>query len=53
MVSLAYDITGGADHAHTVVLTPAQLQQIKVQTGVMTNSSVNVGHFHEVLVNCG
>ena len=52
MVAITYNITGVADHAHTVVLLPAQLQQIKVQTAVMVNSSVNVGHFHEVLVNC-
>jgi hypothetical protein len=52
MVSLAYDITGTADHAHTVVLTPAQLQQIKAKTAVLVNSSSNIAHFHEVTVNC-
>jgi hypothetical protein len=51
-VSLAYDITGTADHAHTIVLTPAQLQQIKAKTAVQVGSSTNFAHFHEVVVNC-
>lgn len=52
MVNVTYTITGSADHPHVVVLTPAQLQQIRAQTAIVVNSSTEVGHFHEVTVNC-
>lgn len=52
MVNMTYNITGTADHSHTIVLTPAQLQSIKTRTAVQINSSSDVGHFHEVVVNC-
>lgn len=52
MVNMTYNITGTADHSHTIVLTPAQLQSIKARTAVQVNSSSEVGHFHEVTVNC-
>ena len=48
-----YGIQGTGDHNHTVVLTPAQLQLIKVKTAVVVNSSSDMAHFHEVTVNCG
>lgn len=47
-----YDITGAADHAHFVSLTPAQLQLIKAKTAVVVNSSINLSHSHEVTTNC-
>jgi hypothetical protein len=51
-VSITYNIAGTADHNHTIVLTPAQLAQIKARMAVAVVSSVNVAHFHDVTVNC-
>lgn len=51
-VSLMYDITGSADHSHTILLTPAQLQQIKAKAPVTVASSVDLAHFHDVTTNC-
>lgn len=48
----SYNIRGSADHNHTVVLTPAQLQLIKAKTAALVNSSTEQFHFHEVTVNC-
>ena len=48
----SYSILGTADHNHTVVLTPAQLQLIKAKTAALVNSSTEQFHFHEVTVNC-
>jgi hypothetical protein len=48
-----YSILGTADHNHTVVLTPAQLQLIKAQSAVVVISSTNQSHSHDVTVNCG
>jgi hypothetical protein len=52
MAPLVYSILGTADHDHQVVLSPAQLQTIKGKTPVVVSSSVELGHFHEVTVNC-
>jgi hypothetical protein len=52
MVNITYNITGTADHSHTILLTPAQLQSIKAKTAVQVNSSTDIAHFHEVTVNC-
>jgi hypothetical protein len=52
MVNITYNITGTADHSHTIVLTPAQLQSIKARAAVQVNSSIDIAHFHEVTVNC-
>ncbi len=51
-VSRMYSIAGVAGHDHTIVLTPVQLAQIKGKTSVTVNSSVDLGHFHGVTVNC-
>ncbi len=52
LTNKTYSIRGSGDHDHTVVLTPAQLQLIKVKTAVLVNSSTEMAHFHEVTVNC-
>ena len=58
MVDMTYNIQGTADHNHTIVLTVAQLQMIKVMTAVTVLSSTSSSytlppHNHEVTVNCG
>jgi hypothetical protein len=47
-----YNIVGVADHGHTIILTPAQLAQIKAKVPVTVVSSVEMVHFHDVTVNC-
>jgi len=51
-VAKTYSIAGAAGHDHTITLSPAQLAQIKAKTAVTVTSSVDVGHFHDVTVNC-
>ncbi|HTT13043.1 MAG TPA: hypothetical protein VMG60_19405 [Burkholderiaceae bacterium] len=53
MVDMTYNIQGTADHNHTIVLTVAQLQMIKVMTAVTVLSSTTLSHNHDVTVNCG
>ena len=52
MTNKSYNIRGSGDHNHTVVLTPAQLQLIKVKTAVVVTSSTDQSHDHVVTVNC-
>jgi hypothetical protein len=49
---VTYNIIGTADHPHRIVLTAAQLAQIKVKMPVTVESSVDDGHSHAVTVNC-
>ena len=51
-VNKTYTLTIGLAHTHMVTLTPAQLTQIKAKTAVKVTSSNDVGHFHEVTINC-
>lgn len=47
-----YDITGGADHAHSVMITATQFTQIKNgQTLNLTSTSGNA-HTHNIVVMC-
>ena len=48
---VSLDITGTADHPHTVVLTPAELQQISDGARVSKTSTINAGHAHTVTFN--
>jgi hypothetical protein len=47
-----YDITGTANHAHTVTFTPAQLQALKAGQSVMVTSSTDSAHEHVVTASC-
>jgi hypothetical protein len=46
-----YDITGGADHPHTVRITAAQFATLK-ETGTLMVTSSNDGHSHSIRVRC-
>ena len=51
MANKTYDITGGADHSHTVMVTAAQFGQIK--NGQTLNiTSTSSGHSHTVTIMC-
>ena len=45
------DITGGADHPHTVALSAAEVGQIASGTRVQKRSTSNTGHAHAVTFN--
>jgi hypothetical protein len=47
-----YDITGTANHAHTVTFTPAQLQALGAGQSVMVTSSTDSAHDHVVTATC-
>lgn len=47
-----YDITGTANHAHSVTFTPAQLQSLKAGQSVMVTSTTNSAHEHVVTASC-
>jgi hypothetical protein len=48
----SYDITGTANHAHTVTFTPAQLQALGAGQSVMVTSSTDSAHEHVVTATC-
>jgi hypothetical protein len=48
----SYDITGSANHPHTVTFTPAQLQALKAGQTVIVLSSTNAAHDHAVTASC-
>ena len=48
----SYDITGTANHAHTVTFTPAQLQALKAGQSVMVTSSTDSAHEHLITATC-
>ena len=48
----SYDIQGTSDHPHTVVLTAAQFQQLAQNQAIMTTSSFDADHSHDILVAC-
>ncbi len=47
-----YDIRGSADHTHAVAITAAMFQQLAANHAIMTESSVDVGHSHPIMVAC-
>lgn len=47
-----YNITGTANHAHSVTFTPAQLQALKAGQSVMVNSTTDAAHDHAVTASC-
>lgn len=47
-----YDITGQADHPHSVTFTPAQLQALKAGQSVTVQSTTNAFHEHAVTAIC-
>lgn len=48
----SYNITGNANHPHTVTFTPAQLQQLKAGQNVTVTSSTDANHEHAVTASC-
>ena len=50
----AYNITGSADHGHTITLSPAQLAQLKAGTTVTVTSTTGGidNHSHVVATTC-
>jgi hypothetical protein len=54
MVAKTYSIMGTATHDHEIMLTPAQLAQIKTMTSVTVISTVggSPGHTHDVTIDC-
>jgi hypothetical protein len=52
MTNRTYDITGSANHGHSVTFTPAQLQLLKAGQSVMLTSSTNSAHEHVVTASC-
>lgn len=47
-----YNITGSANHPHTVTFTPAQLQALKAGQNVTVVSSTDASHEHTVTASC-
>lgn len=47
-----YPIQGGANHPHTITLTPAQLATLKSGQSVTVNSSTDLSHDHSVMITC-
>lgn len=47
-----YDISGTANHAHSVTFTPAQLQELRAGRSVTITSSTGSGHSHAVTASC-
>lgn len=48
----SYNITGTANHAHSVSFTPAQLQALKAGQSVTVTSSTDAAHEHAVTASC-
>ena len=51
-VDKTYSLQGAADHDHTLVLSAAQLQQLKPGATVVMTSSTTNAHSHVVTVSC-
>lgn len=47
-----YDIQGGADHSHSVLLTVDQLRSLKTGASVTTTSSMAFDHQHQIVITC-
>jgi hypothetical protein len=51
-VDKVYDIQGSSGHTHTVLLTVANLRQLKDGVAVTVESSVGSSHSHTVTTRC-
>ena len=47
-----YDLTGGADHTHTAVVTAAQYEALAATDPIHVTSSFDAGHAHEIAIRC-
>jgi hypothetical protein len=47
-----YDITGGANHSHTVDVSAGDFADLLDGTTLMVTSSFDAGHSHEVTIDC-
>ncbi|HEX3758736.1 MAG TPA: hypothetical protein VHW23_08510 [Kofleriaceae bacterium] len=52
-VDKTYDITGTANHPHSVTVTAAMFGMLKNDTTVMTTSTTDASHNHPITVMCG
>jgi hypothetical protein len=50
--AMDYDITGTADHSHTVSLTAADMDTLAAGESVSVTSSSDAGHTHQVTITC-
>ena len=48
----SYSSQGGANHAHPVTLSPAQLAALKAGQSVTVTSSTDLSHDHSVMITC-
>ncbi len=51
-VNRTYDITGTANHPHSVTFTPVQLQALRAGQSVTVTSSTDAAHEHAVTASC-
>jgi hypothetical protein len=47
-----YDITGGADHTHTAMVTASQYETLVTNSPVQVTSTVFAGHSHTISIRC-
>ena len=47
-----YDITGGADHSHSVSISAAEMASLAGNIGIQVMSSSDGGHSHTIDVRC-
>ena len=47
-----YSIQGGASHAHSITLSPAQLANLKAGQSVTVTSTTDSQHNHDVTITC-
>ena len=50
--AMSYDITGNADHGHSVTFSPAQLAALKAGASVTVTSTTSFFHQHVLTVSC-
>ncbi len=50
--AMSYDITGNADHGHSVTFSPAQLASLKAGASVTVTSTTSFFHQHVLTVSC-
>ena len=51
-VEKTYNIKGGSQHPHTVVVSAAMFTMLKAGMAIMVTSSTDAGHAHAVTVTC-
>lgn len=47
-----YDITGGADHSHSVSISAAEMATLAGNVGIQVMSTIGGGHSHTIDVRC-